>query len=271
MKDSDNQEMESCGSKLRRREIMPYSRFTKIIINHFLSLHKSIPKGLISGLNTIKDDGVIQRLKFVNKVTIKPTGVDESDREPANRPTRRRRPSGITFRDTLNVSKKKSLDQSQKLKGIQVMTEEEQLAADTKKAIKASKEAVRLQQQIEDSSEGAGIMPEILDELTGKFTTSSEGAGIVPEGLEDVSHQSDDEYVNRGEITWLSTNEEEKGNEDDDEEDDDKSIDIAKTDDERTDSENDDQAMTDADKIVAKKSEEEKGDEEKEQADDDQA
>ncbi|GJW23708.1 hypothetical protein Tco_0034330 [Tanacetum coccineum] len=217
-------------SKLRRCEIMPYPRFTKIIIYHFLSLHKSIPKGLSSGLNTIKDDGVIQRLKFMNKeayqafiaystclippkktggkgsqgkkqtitqkkkssisaedniipepdvalelgksmITIKPTGVDESDREPANRLTGRRRPSG----DTLNVSKKKSLDESQKLKGIQVMTEEEQLAADTKKAIKASKEAVRLQQRIEESSE-VGITPEV--QLTGIFTTSSEGAGM---------------------------------------------------------------------------------------------
>nr|GFC56516.1 hypothetical protein [Tanacetum cinerariifolium] len=46
---------------------MSYPRFTKIIINHFLSLHKSIPKGLSSCLNTIKDDGVIYRLKFVNK------------------------------------------------------------------------------------------------------------------------------------------------------------------------------------------------------------
>ncbi|GJW46657.1 hypothetical protein Tco_0078303 [Tanacetum coccineum] len=116
-------------------------------------------------------------------VTIKPTGVDESDREPANRPTRRRRPSGITFRDTLNLSKpaRKHSDYNNKH---------------------------------EDSSEGAGITPEVPDDLTGKFT---------PQVKELVLYQSpDDEYVNRGEITWLSTNEEEKGNEDDDEEDDDK-------------------------------------------------
>ncbi|GKG20602.1 hypothetical protein Tco_0380403, partial [Tanacetum coccineum] len=45
--------------------------------------------------------------------TAKPTGVDESDesgREPTNRPTGRRRPSSIAFRDTSNISKKKSLD-----------------------------------------------------------------------------------------------------------------------------------------------------------------
>ncbi|GJX71168.1 retrovirus-related pol polyprotein from transposon TNT 1-94 [Tanacetum coccineum] len=51
--------------KKGRREIMPYPIFTKIIINHFLSLHKSIPKGLPSGLNIIKNDGVLSRMKFV--------------------------------------------------------------------------------------------------------------------------------------------------------------------------------------------------------------
>ncbi|GJZ54400.1 hypothetical protein Tco_0609285 [Tanacetum coccineum] len=39
---------------------------------------------------------------------------DESDGEPTNRPTERRRPSGVAFRDTSNVSKKKSLDQNSK-------------------------------------------------------------------------------------------------------------------------------------------------------------
>ncbi|GJT34729.1 hypothetical protein Tco_0925148, partial [Tanacetum coccineum] len=90
-------------------------------------------------------------------------------------------------------------------------------------------------------------------------------------GSEDDSHQSDDEHVNEGDITWLSIDEEEKGNEDDDDKDDDRSIDIEETDDERTDSEYGDQGMTDADKIIANKLEEEKGDEEVEQANDDQA
>nr|GEW71397.1 hypothetical protein [Tanacetum cinerariifolium] len=320
---------------------MPYLIFTKLIINHFFSQHKSLAKLKHSDINTIKDDGVLNRLKFIrtnedyqeyglsitNKmltdkikqskayqtvlalstglippkktrgkgskrkkqtvtpkkkssifledniilepdvalelgksiskteaeiaeeerrlhetherlVTAKLIGVneyDESNSEPANRPTRRKIPS--------------------------VMTDEEQLAADMKKAIKASKEALGLQQQTIDSSEGAGITPEAPDELTGKFTTSKEGAGIileVPDGGKD-------------EITWLSTDEEEKGTEDDDEVDDDRSIGIAKTNDERTYAKNGDQAMTDAENIVAKKLKEEKGDEEEEQADDDQA
>ncbi|GJX42584.1 hypothetical protein Tco_0257574 [Tanacetum coccineum] len=50
--------------------------------------------------------------------------VTESDPKPARRSTSRR-PSDIAFRDTSSVSKKKSPDQSQKLKGIQTMTAEE--------------------------------------------------------------------------------------------------------------------------------------------------
>ncbi|GJW39079.1 hypothetical protein Tco_0064924 [Tanacetum coccineum] len=67
-----------------------------------------------------------------------------------------------------------------------------------------------------------------------------------------LSHQSDDEHVNEGEITWLSTNDDEKANEDDDEYDDDRSIDIEETNDERSDEDqtkeeqaNDDQAQED--------------------------
>nr|GEU41091.1 hypothetical protein [Tanacetum cinerariifolium] len=113
-----------------------------------------------------------------------------------------------------------------------------------------------------DSSEGVGITPEVPDESTRKFTTSSEGA--------DDSHQSDDEHVNEDEITWVSTNDEEKANEDDEEEDDDRSIDIEETDDERIDLENDDQVMDDAVKNDVEKAEEEK-DADKEPTRDEQA
>ncbi|GJV64698.1 hypothetical protein Tco_1475526 [Tanacetum coccineum] len=48
----------------RRRENMPYPRFTKIIINHFLSQNKSIANLKHLHTHTIKDDGVVSRLKF---------------------------------------------------------------------------------------------------------------------------------------------------------------------------------------------------------------
>ncbi|GJV72061.1 hypothetical protein Tco_1492056 [Tanacetum coccineum] len=149
-------------SKLRWCEIMPYSIFTKLIINHFLSQHKSLAMLKHLYINTIKDDGVLNRLKFVrtgedfqeygrvipnimlteeikqsktyqpflalSTSLIPPKKTIESDKpygEPVNKPTGKRGTSGIVFRDTSMVSKKKSLDHSQKPKGIQVLTEEE--------------------------------------------------------------------------------------------------------------------------------------------------
>ncbi|GJX96197.1 ribonuclease H-like domain-containing protein [Tanacetum coccineum] len=54
-------------SNVRRCEIMPYPRFTKVIIYYFLSKHNSISKRQGSHINTIKDDGVLGRFKFINK------------------------------------------------------------------------------------------------------------------------------------------------------------------------------------------------------------
>ncbi|GJW43475.1 hypothetical protein Tco_0072274 [Tanacetum coccineum] len=51
--------------KQRRRENMSYPRFTKIIINHFLSQHKSLANLKHLHTYTIKDAGVVSRLKFV--------------------------------------------------------------------------------------------------------------------------------------------------------------------------------------------------------------
>ncbi|GKA85572.1 hypothetical protein Tco_0807226 [Tanacetum coccineum] len=51
--------------KRSRRENMPYPRFTKIIINHFLKQHKSLTNLNFQHCHTIKDDGIVSRLKFV--------------------------------------------------------------------------------------------------------------------------------------------------------------------------------------------------------------
>ncbi|GJV07494.1 hypothetical protein Tco_1389969 [Tanacetum coccineum] len=90
-------------------------------------------------------------------VTETPTR-DESDDEQEGRLTRRR-PTSVFIRDTLNVSTKKTMDQSQKLKGVEVLLDVAQYTCDTQKAIKASKRANRIQQQSGGSSEGAGITP----------------------------------------------------------------------------------------------------------------
>ncbi|GJV12754.1 hypothetical protein Tco_1354295 [Tanacetum coccineum] len=191
---------------------MPYSLFTKLIINHFLSQYKSLAKLKHLYINTIKDDGVLNRLKFVRtgedfqeygrvipnimlteeinqsktyqtflalctslippKKTIgkgsqgkkaavtpkKKSFISADDniipkQDVALEPTSKRGTSGIVFRDTSRVSKKKSLDHSQKLKGIQVLTEEEQLAADTVQAIKSQHEEEEKQDDQDDDDD----------------------------------------------------------------------------------------------------------------------
>ncbi|GKA32039.1 hypothetical protein Tco_0718406 [Tanacetum coccineum] len=51
--------------KRSRRENMPYPRFTKIIINHFLKQHKSLTNLSHKHYHTAKDDGIVSRLQFV--------------------------------------------------------------------------------------------------------------------------------------------------------------------------------------------------------------
>ncbi|GJZ04269.1 hypothetical protein Tco_0537544 [Tanacetum coccineum] len=201
----------------------------------------------------------------------------ESDPEPARRSTRRR-PSGIAFRDTSSVSKKKSPDQSQKLKGIQTLTAKEQLAADMMQALKASKKSNRSQSLAGGSSEGTGVSPGVPDESTLVLITLSKGTSTKPGvpdeikgifeakvdsaidwGSENKSDYSKEDKVDE-EIEWLTTNEEEE-KQDDQDDDDDRSIDIVKTDDEEvTNDEKDDEEITNAEKTDAEKIEVTKGD-----------
>ncbi|GKB02122.1 reverse transcriptase domain-containing protein [Tanacetum coccineum] len=51
----------------KRWEHIPYPRFTKVIINHFLSNRNSLPKRQASFINKIKYGSVLGKLKFVHK------------------------------------------------------------------------------------------------------------------------------------------------------------------------------------------------------------
>ncbi|GJX33707.1 hypothetical protein Tco_0245264 [Tanacetum coccineum] len=63
--------------KKSRRENMPYPRFTKVIIDYFLSKHKSLKKLKFQHFHTIKDDGVnIQRVHPVFMVKLPPSRAE---------------------------------------------------------------------------------------------------------------------------------------------------------------------------------------------------
>ncbi|GJX69902.1 hypothetical protein Tco_0307073 [Tanacetum coccineum] len=177
---------------VRRRESMPYPRFTKVIINHFLSKHKSISKRQGLFMNSIKDEAVLGRLKFVSKgeysqvyrlsilnvmvnddiknskknVTEKATS-DESVDEQEGRLNRRKQ-TGVVIKDNPNVSTNKTLDQSQKLKEVP-----NEPNGKTK-----------------GSSEGAGITLEVPDEPKGKSIAQADEWGS---NEEEIIFSSDDE------------------------------------------------------------------------------
>ncbi|GJZ79677.1 hypothetical protein Tco_0644514 [Tanacetum coccineum] len=172
--------------------------------------------------------------------------VTESDLEPS-----KRRPSGIAFKDTSSVSRKLSLDPSQKLKGVLTLTPEEQLAADTMQALKESKKINKRQPNTGGSSEGTGSITGVPNKFIVVFSTSNEGTGTKPRVLDeekvtfeakanvtlDWGSKEESEYTEEDDddenIKWVNTDEEEEKYDDVD----DKSIDLEKTDDEETDDE----------------------------------
>ncbi|GJT24479.1 hypothetical protein Tco_0894416 [Tanacetum coccineum] len=62
MYQADNREISSA-----RKEHMPYPRFTKVIINHFISKNITIYMRNKINLHTIRDDSLLGTLKFVSK------------------------------------------------------------------------------------------------------------------------------------------------------------------------------------------------------------
>ncbi|GJT41548.1 hypothetical protein Tco_0941413 [Tanacetum coccineum] len=106
-----------------------------------------------------------------------------------------------------------------------MLTEEEQLAADTMQAIKASKKVSKSQPHTEDSSKGAGVLDEV------KGISAAKADTIIDWGSENESDWSDETQVDEEEIEWVSSDEEEE-KQDDQDDDYDRSIDIKETDDE---------------------------------------
>ncbi|GJR74585.1 hypothetical protein Tco_0086950 [Tanacetum coccineum] len=149
------------------------------------------------------------------------------------RPTERIKQTGVTIRDTPTVTKKKTLEQSLKLKGMEMLSNAAMLAANTKKAIKASKRDSRSHHQSGGSSEGAGSKPEVLDELKSKTKDTNEGADLKQE-VSDVSKAMSSDQESKNE-SWGDSKDDDDDRKSDDERtetNDGQSIDLNKIDDE---------------------------------------
>ncbi|GJR61838.1 hypothetical protein Tco_1504000 [Tanacetum coccineum] len=155
--------------------------------------------------NIIYDDpdAALELAKSINKTEAKEQEAARLVYETheclvTEKPTERRRQTGVVFRDTPTVQQKKPLDQSQKLKGVQVMSVEER------------------------SSEGAGSIPEVPDEPT-----------IGPEADDDSEDNWGTKSNNEVEdIPWVDTDDDKDDDDEEEDNDDDQSIDLEETDDE---------------------------------------
>nr|GFD37814.1 hypothetical protein [Tanacetum cinerariifolium] len=104
----------------------------------------------------------------------------------------------VVIKDTPDVLKKKTPVQTQKHKGMKMLSDVALLEeAQIKMVIKRSKQETRFQHQAGGSSDGAGSQPEVPDEPKGKFIDTSKGVGSRPEVF-DVSKvmSSDQESEN---------------------------------------------------------------------------
>ncbi|GJQ88874.1 hypothetical protein Tco_0000013 [Tanacetum coccineum] len=230
---------------------MPYPKFTKDIIQHFISKDKSVSMRNKLFMHSIKDDSVLGILKFVAKgednqvygvsipdvminqeienskayptylaystgasipkkarkwkqaaTKLKTTSSfttdeniisDDTDVVLANKPTGKRRQTSVAIRDTPTMTKKKTQEQSLKLKGMEMLSV--MLATDTRKAMKASLRDLISQHQPGGSSEGAGITPKVPDESQAKSTDINEGVGIISKSEKETteSGKNDDD------------------------------------------------------------------------------
>nr|GFA47787.1 hypothetical protein [Tanacetum cinerariifolium] len=151
---------------------------------------------------------------------------EESDHEHVKKQTGSRKLRGVVIQDTPSTPKKKSVNHSKKLKGIQTLTLDEQLAADTMQACKNSQKTSRRKPSTGGSNEKTGITPGVPDESTIVFPTSYEGT-------DDILGVPDELKVTSKAKMIYSNNDEEKKYDVDD----DKSIDLENTNNEETDDE----------------------------------
>ncbi|GKD53565.1 hypothetical protein Tco_1286952 [Tanacetum coccineum] len=175
--------------------------------------------------------------------------LDESEGEPENRPTgrKKRTPRAVVIQEPPSIPVKKTQESSGKVKEV----------------------PDELTGKSADLDEGAGTSPEVSDELEDKSEARDD--------LDDWGSTDDEEYLlsykdEKPEDTpWQSTNDDESENDDEeDESDDDKSIDIEKTDDERTDTDVEDQVKGVAEMNIAEKAEEKNTERVEEQKDDEE-
>ncbi|GKA79558.1 hypothetical protein Tco_0786154 [Tanacetum coccineum] len=223
---ADNRDISSA-----REEHMPYLRFTKVIIMHFISKDKTISMRNRINLHTVRDDTLLdikdskayktyldfatgkatpkkaRKFKKVASPSKKLSLVLEE--EPVVKPTRAKKPAkksttiptaDVVIRDTpgVSMSKKKAPTKANRGKYMDLLSEAALLeVAQLKKTLKKSKLETR-KLHASGSGDGVGSQPKVPDESEDKTTGTDEGTGTIL-GVPDVpKYQSESENESWG-------------------------------------------------------------------------
>ncbi|GJT77414.1 hypothetical protein Tco_1044139 [Tanacetum coccineum] len=243
---ADNREISST-----HKEHMPYQRFTKVIINHFIIKGKTISMRNMINLHTVRDDTLIGTLKFVSKTqdyqqygalipneminqdikdskayktyldfaTGKPTPKKARKFKKVASPSRKLSPvfeeePAKKPKDTPSefMPKKKTPAKVDRGKGMDLLSNVALLeAAQLKKTLKKRKLETH-KIHASSSDDGVGSQPKVPDEQEDKITGTNEGTGTIP-GVSDVP-----KYLSKRENeSWGDTGDDD-GNDDDSDE-----------------------------------------------------
>ncbi|GJS37776.1 hypothetical protein Tco_0536158 [Tanacetum coccineum] len=244
-----------------RRSSMPYPKFTKVIIQHFISKGKTISMRNKLFMHGIKSDSVLGVLKFVSMYEDRQAYKTYLAFATGNAIPKKARKRTITHITPLkessliaddniipddpdvalelakSISKTEAEEQeasrlvhetheclvTEQTTGRRRQTNAAMLADDTTKAIKANKCDLRSHHQTGGSSEGSSSKLEVPDEPKGKSRDTSEGAGSKLE-VPDVS---------KAKLSYQESENKSWGDSEDDDDDD------CKSDVERTESDDD--------------------------------
>ncbi|GJY49449.1 hypothetical protein Tco_0439405 [Tanacetum coccineum] len=201
MYQDDNKEISSA-----RKEHMPYPRFTKVIINHFISKDKTIFMRNRINLHTIRDDSLLDFA--TGKATPKKARKYEKvaspfkkvsfvlEEEPTEKPKRARKPAkksttvptaGVAIKDTLSesVPKNKTPAKVDRGKGMDLLYDAALLkVAQVKEALKKSKKESYMLHPC-GSGDGVGSKPKVPAESEDKTTGTDEGTDSGDDGRND--------------------------------------------------------------------------------------
>nr|GEW78145.1 hypothetical protein [Tanacetum cinerariifolium] len=201
---------------LARKENMPYPRFTKVIINHFISKDKTISIRNRINLHIIRDDSLLiinqaikdskaykiylafatgkatskkaRKFKKIASPSKKQTLVLED--EPAKKPKRDKHPEPAKKSTSAKEDASATSDRS---KGIDLLSEAALLEdAQMKKVLKRSKKETYSRQE-SGLGDGVGSQPKFPDELQDKTTNTDEGTDDDDSNDDDVSDDNGNE------------------------------------------------------------------------------